>query len=204
MTMTTTTTMTATERTAKAVETKTARLEATKDRTNNRIVKATLARQKAEKAVQVANARLEKAVAKLTKTKADSEALVAKQAAELDKAVQAHEKSKASEQAKVDKANAKAEREAGKDVGGTVETESGKVINLPVAVCEVIKSAIGRRRKGVLTTKDGDEVTVLDALAKAIEPDELGVVFEVALKGRKTVVLFTLADGETRFETEDK
>jgi colicin import membrane protein len=195
--MTTTTTMTATERTAKAVETKKARLEATKDR----MVKATLVRQKAEAAVKAANARLEKAVAKLAKTKADADTLIGKQEADVVKAVEAHTKAKASEEAKAAKAKAQADREDARLVKATVETESGKTYDLTEAAVESIKHHVGRKKSGVFAPIDGAEAV---AILEAIENKnyDLGDTFIVTIKGRKTHILFHIDSDGLRFETE--
>jgi hypothetical protein len=195
----TTTTTTASERTAKAVETKRARLEATQDRMNNRLVVATMGRQKAEKSVQVAAERLEKANAKLAKTKADAEALVAKQTAEVEAAETKHADAVRREQAKQ---TAPAKRQA--KPAGTVEAEDGKVHDLSEETVATLKAVIGRRRKGVLTTKSGEEGKVIDAITKDIEPDVLGEVFQVQLRGRKTTILFAMEKGQVTFETETK
>jgi chromosome segregation ATPase len=198
--MTTTTTMTATERTAKTVETKKARLEATKDRVNNRIVAATLGRQKAEKAIQVAQERLEKAKAKLEQTKADGEALVAKQTDELSAAKAKHADAVRREQEKQTRTTTKRQTKP----AGTVEAQDGKVHALSASTVATLKEVLGRRRKGVLTTKSGDEGKVIDAIAKDIEPDLLGDVFQVQLRGRTSTILFAIEKGEVTFETESK
>jgi hypothetical protein len=188
-----------TERTAQTLETRKARLAATRERTRHSIELAERRLEEARLALERAQARLAKAEKKLIDTRAKSAYLVEKQQASVELAEQNHELAGIREKDREKKAAERAAKKAQLPPAGSVETEDGQVRNLDKAAVEVVKNTIGSRRKGVLSPLDGAEAqAVLTALDKT---GNVGETFEVKLKGRKTSLLFSVADDGLRFET---
>jgi hypothetical protein len=158
---------------------KEAQLATTKERMAERM-------RKAEEAVLKAQERLDK-------VRTEAERLTAKRTEELERTKEAS--------CKAEERFAEISARPPKTVtpAGTVETETGEVRPLSKAAVETIKRVIGRSRKGTLQPLDGAEaqavLTSLDA------GGNVGDVFEVRIKGRKTVLMFSVEADGLRYET---
>jgi hypothetical protein len=170
-----------------ALATRTATLTAAEERTSKRV-------QRAEEAVAKAEERLAKAKAQLKAAKQDGKKLVAEQAkrkaetaTQLEKARQLVTRLEAQEKAKAIQP------------AGTVETDTGTVRPLSQEAAAVIKAHVGRRRAGVLKPLDGAEA---QAVLNALDADggHVGDIFEVTLKGRKGMVIFSVESEGLMFE----
>src|SRR5687767_7902079 len=144
--------MSHTERTAKTVATRKARLESSKARMEMRERSAQDAIAKAEAALKAAQERLAKAQAKLDTVRKDAATLIAKQTSELQTAQERHANAVTLEQRKAQRAAAK--RTAAP--AGEVETEAGDVRPLSKDAAEVIKRVLGRRCTGTLADSNNE------------------------------------------------
>jgi hypothetical protein len=73
---------------------------------------------------------------------------------------------------------------------GSVTTECGELRELTKEAVGVIKTVIGRKRKGILAPLDGAEAQSL--LTALDEKGNVGDSFTVTLKGRKSALQFTV------------
>jgi hypothetical protein len=195
--MVTTTTLTATERTAKTVETRRARLEATTALVAKRQQLAEDAVRRAEEGLRRAQERLDKAKAKQAKVREDGPALVARQTAELKAAEERHAARVTREQEKAKKAAAKASKPAAG--AGSVSNPAGGGWTVAKAAVDAVKKHIGRKKSGILAPLDGEAA---QAILSAIDPQgKLGDSFTLAVKGRKSVLRFAVVAEGLRFET---
>lgn len=154
-------------------------LQNTKDRYAERI-------RKAEEALVKAQQRLEKA-------KQDAERMIAKRTAEFERTqaqtIQAERKH-------TEMLSKPAKQTA---AAGTVETEAGEVRQLNKQTVETIKKAIGRKRSGALSPLDGAEA---QSVLSAIDANgNVGDIFQVSIKGRKTALVFSVEEDGLHFET---
>lgn len=171
---------------------KEARLTATLNRTGVRISKAEDRALRAAERLSAAREALEKAKAKLEAVRKAAAELVAKQQAE------AKDASERAAEAKV-KANRMTPTVKAGPVGGTVETETGTVRPISKAAATVITKLVGRKTKGTFQPLDGVEAqSILSALDKA---GNVGDIFTVQVKGRKTALMFSVEAEGLRFET---
>lgn len=180
--------MSATLKTAQTVETRAARLAASEERMHKRVMAADTAIVAAERALARAQERLERARAKAEAVRQERNRLLAKQADQLAVAEERHTAAVLRE-----------ETRASKPVRvvapvGTVKTEDGRTLTLSKGQVGAIRSAVGRKRKGIVA----DAEDLLDTIDNG---DSVGDTFTVTLKGRKTVIVFTIADEELMFAT---
>lgn len=181
-------------RTQRTVETRTARLNATVRRMENRQRAANAALAKAEAALVRAEQGLAKAKAKADAVARQANELIAKQQRALRDAETRHAAATAREQERVVKAaNTKV-----KTAPGTVTTQDGGTLDLSADAVATVKAVIGRRRKGTLA--------VADAIPLCQAIDAFGIcdeTFTVRVKGRKTAIRFAVADDDAglMFET---
>ncbi len=183
--MTTTTTIVA--KATESVAAKAARLDATKLRVATRLEKAEISLLKAKDSLARAEERIRRRTAKLEALRVEGPKLIAKQEGEL---------AKATERAKL--IREKAERvpvapTARPSVpAGTVETEQGIVFSLDKATIDGIKKVLGRKRKGVLRPLDGEPAQAILSVLDAAITGDLGDTFQVQIKGRKGIVVFSV------------
>ncbi len=158
---------------------KEAQLAATKERMAQRI-------QKAEEAVR-------KAQERLAKVQAEAERLFAKRTEELERTKEAARKA--------EERHKEISSKPAKNVApaGTVETERGEVREISKAAVETITKILGRKRKGVLSPLDGAEAQAILSVLDA--GGSVGDIFEVRIRGRKTVFMFSVEADGLAFET---
>src|SRR5262245_9226555 len=73
---------------------------------------------------------------------------------------------------------------------GSVTTQSGEVRELSREAVRVVRTVLGRKRKGILAPLDGAEAQSL--LSALDEKGNVGDSFTVTLKGRKAALQFTV------------
>jgi hypothetical protein len=149
--------------------------------------------EKAEEGLKRAQERLEKARAKAQKVESDATKLIEKQTAELKSTETKHADTVRRQQER-----AQAKPKKAKAAAGTVEAEDGRTFDLSADAVEAIKAVLGRRRKGMLSEDSAGAKKVLDTVGN------VGDVFELTLKGRKTIITFSIEDDGLEFETTAK
>jgi hypothetical protein len=158
---------------------KEAKLTATKERMAQRLWNA-------EEAVR-------KAQERLAKVQAEAERLIAKRTEELERTKESTRKA--------EERNKEISSKPVKTIApaGTVETETGELRYIDKAAVQTITHILGRKRKGVLSPLDGAEAQAI--LSVLDSGGSVGDIFEVRIKGRKTVLMFSVEADGLHFET---
>lgn len=187
--------MSTTERTAKTVEARQARLDKTRQRNAAKLNKANDKVGRLEQQLAKLQAKLEDAKQSLKQEGQKADELVAKQSAALAKSQERHEQALERQRQKAQRDALSASRNAGK-----VESEDGRVHQIDRQACETIRGIIGRSKSGLLSPLDGAEAQAILSILDA-QAGNVGETFEVHFRGRKASLLFTIKPSGLLFLT---